>query len=286
MTFIEEKDIHIGSRTLTTYCYNGNATEPLYVFLHGIFANFQFCFQYQIDHIRKNNASILGIDLFGHGKSDHPQGVTLNEMGDAIKTAISEVHQEGQPVIFVAHSLGTFIAQRLAYELQNTYYIPHIILGAGFFYTLDTISRSIFKASMKVGGTIPEKVFTAFINTPFYQTIHRLSNTTFTPNAPKFDEFNEEAPLLRHEQIRTLSQIFSEDVNEIDPDAISYKIISIRGTKDVTARGDQFNKIAQFYGAPCFSIQFNNAGHVIFFEKYREINALFDYFWNLNQHSM
>lgn len=272
-------DEHTG---LNYYKHIGK-TDIVYVLIHGIFSNHEYCFKKQIEILESRGHSVIAPDLPGHGGSIENEPITLNSVVKKIHFIIKNENKliKDKKMIIVGHSLGSFVTQRLAFVLQDQYRIPYIILVCGYFHNLDFLSKSLFQFSLKLSSNVPEDLFQKFKTSNTYKVLLKLND--YYARVGEYDEkFAQKATdLITPDRLERIQTFFSDsNVPEILPSNINYNVINIRGESDIVSIYRNYATISKMYAHKCFSSIIPDSDHGVLVQKSFEIDYIFKYFEN------
>jgi pimeloyl-ACP methyl ester carboxylesterase len=125
---ITSLDIKLHSGITLNYVVQGNPHGPVIVLLHG--AGDSWHSYQRVLPLLPSSYRIYAVTLRGHGLSDHPQkGYSRGEFAGDILQFLEELKLEH--VTLVGHSLGSFVAQKVA-EQDNAGRLSRLVLiGSG-----------------------------------------------------------------------------------------------------------------------------------------------------------
>ncbi|MDE1175613.1 MAG: alpha/beta hydrolase [Edaphobacter sp.] len=121
-------DIKLHSGITLNYVVQGNSNGPVIVLLHG--AGDSWHSYQRVLPLLPETYRVYAVTLRGHGLSDHPEeGYSRNDFAADILDLLGELKL--QHVTLVGHSLGSFVAQKVAEQDQAGRLSRLVLIGSG-----------------------------------------------------------------------------------------------------------------------------------------------------------
>ena len=120
--------IKLHSGISLNYVVQGDPTGPVIVLLHG--AGDSWHSYQRVLPLLPTTYRVYAITLRGHGLSDHPEtGYTRSDFAADILDILDQLHL--QHVTLVGHSLGSFVAQKVAEQDTGGHLERLVLIGSG-----------------------------------------------------------------------------------------------------------------------------------------------------------
>ena len=249
-------------------------SDIVMLFLHGSpgqISNWKF----QIAYFREKYRTVA-FDLKGYGRSDKPEVVSMDDYIRDLDGVIERLNIDLDRVVLVGHSFGGMVAQKYASERN----IWRLVLIA----SLPRLRPDIFD---KIVWHLPPFFWKPLLFKRYFLTERLYRNVFFSKASPPevFREFMEDnteyIENLPPQSFRYLRYFLDYDVRD-HADKIKCPTLIIVGKDDKVTPPEcsvELNKLIRNSRL----IVLENAGHLILYEKPKEINRLIEEFISIQQ---
>lgn len=234
------------------------------ILIHGIFASKEI--MNPLFNHYKNNYHVISYDIRGHGESDKPEKISLNDHADDLKALIDEMNLV-KPVV-IGLSMGSYITLTAA-EKYPDLFSKIVLIGVRGKGEISLMQKAVEENNgdedidlKQMGQLITKRVYPP--------------NTTFEEIQSYHEGNRSKVELTNAERANIYASLVHYDMMS-DIDKVKIPVLLLVGEYDGLNPPEESVKVHNALSDSRLEI-IEDAGHIIYFEKKDEVIRLIDSF--------